>query len=345
MTGRARSVPANNGPTGAGVSARAGAPGTLDEHAGTRSRNGAARHAVIEAVAQRALAYPFKVWGFGEGMALLGLVRAGVLLDRPQWIDAVADLVAPSLTAPPDPTDHLIPVDVLRELARHRPVPIDSAIARFTAAVAGAHRPVPGQPPVHRPDLPGLASLIWVDCLHTDGPGLPRDSAARLVEECSAVLQDGTGLFSHGYDVATGRANAVHWGRGQGWALHGLAAVTAARPGLAAPEYDTVATRLVRLLEALRRFEDDGSWRTIVDDPAAPVEHSVSALVAACPAVEPSVRRRALAAALDVLDGDGGLPVSAATPVGPPATYLDRATGVFPWGQGPLLLALLLNEF
>ena len=307
-------------------------------------RGSAGRRAAVEAVALRALAYPYRIWGFGEGMALLGLIRAGVLLDRPQWIDAVADLVTPSLTAPPDPTDHLIPVDVLRELVRHRRVPVDSAIARFTAAVAGAHRPVPGQPPVHRPDLPGLASLVWVDCLHTDGPGLPRDSAARLVEECAAVLQDGTGLFSHGYDVATGRANAVHWGRGQGWALHGLTAVAAARPGFA-PPYAAVAARLVRLLEALRRGEADGSWRTIVDHPGAPVEHSVSALVAACPAVEPPLRRRALDAALRALDGDGGLPVSAATPVGPPATYLDRETGVFPWGQGPLLLALLLNEF
>jgi unsaturated rhamnogalacturonyl hydrolase len=289
------------------------------------------RRAIVEAVATRALDYPYKVWGFGEGMALLGLIRAGALLGRPQWIDAVADLVAPSLARPPDPTDHLIPVDMLRELARHRPLPVAAAIARFTGAVVGAHRPVPGRPPVHRPDLPGLSSLIWVDCLHTDGPGLPHEMGTPVVEECAAVLQDATGLFSHGYDVATGRANGVHWGRGQGWALHGLTAVAS-------------ADRLHSLLEALRDNEIDGSWLTIVDDPSAPIEHSVSALVAACPAVAPAMRRRALAAALDAIDSGGGLPVSAATPVGPPATYLDRDTGLFPWGQGPLLLALLLEE-
>ncbi|HWB35999.1 MAG TPA: glycoside hydrolase family 88 protein, partial [Rugosimonospora sp.] len=200
------------------------------------------------------------------------------------------------------------------------------------SAVAHAHRPVPGRPPVHRPDLAGLSTLIWVDCLHTDGPGLPPADAARLVEEDAAALQDGTGLFHHGYDVATATPNGVHWGRGQGWALHGLAAVPSAAP------------RLGRLLDALSRHEIDGAWRTIVDDPAAPVEHSVSALVAACPAAAPALRRRALRAALAALDADGGLPVSAATPVGPPATYLDRETGIFPWGQGPLLLALLLED-
>ena len=294
------------------------------------------RRDLVETVAARALGYPYRMWGFGEGMALLGIVRAGRLLDRPQWIDAVADLVAPTLSGPADPTDHLIAVDVLRELARHRPLPVDGAVARFTNAVAGARRTVPGQPPVHRPDLPGLASLVWVDCLHTDGPGLPPPTAAPLIEECAAVLQNGSGLFSHGYDVATGRANAVHWGRGQGWALHGLAAV--------APGHEASADRLARLIAALRRYEQDGSWRTIVDDPDAPVEHSVSALVAACPAVEVPLRGRALAAALRALDGNGGLPVSAATPVGSAATYLDRDTGVFPWGQGPLLLALLLEE-
>ena len=320
---------------------------------------GALQREAIEAVAVRALGYPYRIWGFGEGMALLGLIRAGAVLGRPQWIDAVADLVAPSLTAAPDPTDHLIPVEVLVELARYRPVAVHDALARFTVAVAGARRPVPGQPPVHRLDLPELGTTIWVDCLHTDGPGLPVDTAARLVEEHAAVLQDGTGLFSHGYDGATGRPNAVHWGRGQGWALHGLAAVPSARPRLdallaALPVHETDAhgtdwsgngTRPAGA-EPAGPTENGapgrgGSWRTIVDDPSAPVEHSVSALVAACPAADPPLRRRALAAALAALDGDGGLPVSSATPVGPPETYRTRDTGVFPWGQGPLLLALL----
>jgi hypothetical protein len=128
----------------------------------------------------------------------------------------------------------------------------------------------------------------------------------------------------------------VHWARGQGWALHGLLAVRAD---------PRASTRLGRLHTALCAHEQDGRWRTIVDDPAAPIENSLSALVAAAEVPQwTDLRRRALAAAVASLDGDGGLPVSSATPVGPAADYLARDTGVFPWGQGPLLLALLSRE-
>jgi unsaturated rhamnogalacturonyl hydrolase len=266
----------------------------------------------LEAVARRALEYPYRVWGFGEGMALLGLLRAG-------WIDFVADLVRPSLDREPSPEDHLIPVEVLVEL----PLDVAPAVGRFVKAVAA-------QP--HRPDLAGLNTMVWVDCLHTDVPGLllagEVDAARRVAELGCAQLQDESGLFSHGYDLATQTANGVHWGRGQGWALHGLLAV-------ASPRVDG-------LLRALERHEQDGAWHTVVDDPASPIEYSVSALVAAS-LLDHRERRwkamgeRALRAALAALRPDGGLPVSSATPVG---SYLDRKTGVYPWGQGALLLAL-----
>lgn len=279
--------------------------------------------ALIEAVAVRSLDYPYRVWGFGEGMALSGVIRAGELLGQHKWIDAVAELVAPSLHAAPGPTDHLIPVEVLVELKRLRPeLDIEPAVQRFVAAVGDE---------VHRPDLRGLESMVWVDCMHTDIPGLllagQTQAAQRVVDRACAHLQDASGLFSHGYDAATGRANGVHWGRGQGWALHGLLAAGSphAHP----------------LVKALQRTEQgSGRWRTIVDEPEAPFENSVSAFVAACLGGT-GLGSRALRAALDAMDGDGGLPVSSATPVG---SYLDRDTGVFPWGQGPLLLALLAGE-
>ncbi|MET7392181.1 hypothetical protein ABZS66_01605 [Dactylosporangium sp. NPDC005572] len=268
---------------------------------------------VIEAVALRALEHRYRIWGFGEGPALLGLLRAGERLGRPQWIGAVADLVAPSLHRPPDVTDHLIPVEVLTELARLRPgLDVAPAVARFRAAVAGV---------VHRPDL---GPFVWVDCMHTDGPGLPPEPARLAIEAVAALLASPGGLFSHGHDGV--RANGVHWGRGQGWALSGLLAVG--------------SPRVPSLVAALERHEEDGRWRTVVDLDGAPVEHSVSAFVAAALPSTP-MGKRALAAALDALDGDGGLPVSEATPIGDAASYLTRATGVFPWGQGPLLLALL----
>ena len=328
-SGGRRRVPAPRRASGSGPGPRVGSaePG---------------RNELIEAVALRALAYSYRIWGFGEGLALVGILRAAQRLNRPQWVEAVADLIAPSLPRGPSTLDHLISVEALTELARLRPgLPVQGAIDRFRAAVLPAERPVPGQPPVHRPDLPLLGTTIWVDCLHTDGPGLPLARAAPLVEEAAAVLQDESGLFNHGYDVATGRANGVHWGRGQGWALYGLRSVRAD---------PAAAARLERLTGALTRHEHNGSWRTIVDNPDAPTEYSLSAMVAAADGVRPgdpqwiAVRQRALAAAVAALDGRGGLPVSVATPVGVPRDYLQRDTGVLPWGQGPLLLALLSDE-
>jgi rhamnogalacturonyl hydrolase YesR len=273
----------------------------------------------LEAVAQRALDYPYKMWGFGEGMALLGLLRAGSLMNRPEWIDFVVDLVAPTLHTAPSLLDHLIPLEVLFELKRLRPaLDIADATQRFVRAATDGP---------HRPDLEGLSTQIWVDCLHTDGPGLVlaghRRAAAAAVELGCARFQDDSGLFSHGFDVGTGKANAVHWGRGQGWALYGLTAVE--------------SPHTARLLDALYRHEEDGSWHTVVDDPESPTEHSVSALVASTFPHTP-MGQRALRAAIAALDSEGGLPVSSATPVG---SYLDRETGIFPWGQGPMLLALL----
>lgn len=301
----------------------------------------------IEAVAARTLDHDFRIWGFGEEMALLGLLRAGARYGRPQWIDAVADLTAPALGRHAQPTDHLIPVEVLVELHRLRPaIRVGAAIARFVAAVWRDGAPLP----VHRPDLPDLGDTVWVDCMHTDGPGLllaghPEPAAAAMTLACDR-LQDATGLFSHSYNTGPARTNGVHWGRGQGWALHGLVALTPTDP-----VHHCLRQRTAHLLDALARDETDGRWRTIVDDPAAPFEHSVSALVAAgiqhglrTRMVDPGRRAladRSLRAAVNALDGHGGLPVSAATPAGPRDIYLHRTTGVFPWGQGPLLLALL----
>lgn len=300
----------------------------------------------VEAVAARTASCRFTVWGFGEGPALVGLLRAGRALRRGDLIDLVADLVAPSLRRRPEPTDHLVPVEVLLELARLRPgLDVRDAVAHFVHAVTRAPRPYAGRPRVHRPDLPDLGTTVWVDCLHTDGPGLRLAGhpveAVTQVEEVSAALQDETGLYSHGYDVASGQPNAVHWGRGQGWALLGL---TGARSERLRPRVDALVT-------ALSRCEEDGRWRTVVDAQDSPVENSVSALVAL--GVMSGVRAgvldaswlamsdRALDAAVAAIDGDGGLPVSSATPVGVPDTYAERDTGVHPWGQGPLLLALL----
>ncbi|MQA82618.1 MAG: hypothetical protein GEV10_29860 [Streptosporangiales bacterium] len=301
---------------------------------------------LLDSVATATDRCAYRIWGFGVGPALAGLVRAGSALKRPELVDGAAERVAPALHRDPDPTDHLIPVEALVELRRE--MDVTPALERFRAAVLDATRPVPGRPCVHRPDLPRWSSTIWVDCMHTDGPGLAllgdTTAAVRVTREAATALQRPDGLFDHGYDVATGEGNGVAWGRGQGWALLGLVGTL-----LRATDAE-LAVRLEMLVTALASVEYDGHWHTVVDHAAAPVEMSTSAYVALAVdaavdagLVDPSHRAmadRALAAAVDAT-ADGVLPVSDATPVGKAEEYYDRPLGSHPWGQGPLLLALL----
>lgn len=299
-------------------------------------------------IADRTMATPIRVWGFGVGGALAGLVRVGELLDDSQYVDAVAELVAPSLTAAPDPTDHLISVEALHGLAAVRPdIKIDDACERWMRAVLDAPHARADGPRPHRPDLPSWSSTVWVDCMHTDGPGLAAlgktDAAVTYAAEYAAALQRDDGLFHHGYDVDSERGNGVAWGRGQAWALLGLVET------LRVIDDDGLRLRLQRLAESIAAHEDDGRWHTIVDEPDSPIENSVAAYVGdglgravSLGLVDEAfhaIVARASDTTLASLD-DGGLTVSEATPVGGETNYVTRSVGVYPWGQAPVLHAL-----
>ena len=307
---------------------------------------------ILEAVAEHAYAYPYRIWGFGEGPGLLGMIAASDLLGDDLYLRRVDGLVAPWLSAPRRPEDHAASAEMLLALAQRTEhnEPREAA-EEWADLVVGADRPVPACPQVHRPDLELWSTQVWVDCLHTDGPGLAAlgrtSEAITIVEENSAALQDPCGLFCHGFDVSTGLSNGIHWGRGCGWALWGLVGT------LSFATDERLSVRLSRLLNALSLYEEGGRWRTIVDDRDSPYEASISSLVAASifaglrDGVLDEERRplaeSALKAALIETVG-GGLPVSEATPVGRSEIYKTRSTGVFPWGQGPLLLALAAAE-
>jgi unsaturated rhamnogalacturonyl hydrolase len=303
------------------------------------------------------------VWGFGEAIAMLGLLatarvtgdgrrraRVGALFDR--WWAARSG----TLTF----ADHTTPGVPLLMLARGDSgwMPAALALGRLFATF-----PKQSGVPVHRPDLESWSSHIWVDCLYTDGAFLAllarltgdpawEDLACEQALASVRVLWDDTrGLFVHGYDTATGRANAVHWGRGNGWALLGLLdLLRMLRPDH--PAWNRLAEVVRCQVDALIALQDAGGhWHTVLDRPETYLETSVAAMMAcalpaaarlglaAAAAVEAG--DRAFAAALRAVDESGALTgVSDATPAGDLDTYATRPTGVFPWGQGPLLLAL-----
>jgi unsaturated rhamnogalacturonyl hydrolase len=319
---------------------------------------------VIERVAAATMALAFKRWGFGESIAMQALLAAGGparayaagLLDR--WAAA-----APPLAD--DPLAHVAPGVPLLEVYRQTGAPhllsrareLAASLARTGVGRHGAR--------IHRPDLVGWEHEVWVDCMHLDGPFLAAlarvetderwaDIGADMLLSHARVLQDErTGLFSHGFDDASGRANAVYWGRGQGWALLGLVETLHALPaGHAA--VDEIAQRVLRLIHGLAGCEVlPGAWHTVVDAPDTYLEPSIGAFVAfgvgraldggLAPSSLAALAERALTATRLAIDPRGRLAgVSDATPVGADTQhYAGRPRGVFAWGQGPALLALL----
>lgn len=319
---------------------------------------------VIDRLAQTTAAYPFRVWGFGESIAMEGLLAAG---------GTHHDLAARMLrdwahAAPPlaqEPLAHVAPGVPLLELYQETgDARLLGRALELGAVLRGTQRGAYGAR-IHRPDLPGWKHEAWVDCMHLDGPflallgraagdGTWHDLAAELLLTHARVLQDErTGLFSHGFDDQAGEPNGVFWGRGQGWALLGLTDTLSALPGDIPPGRE-IQDRLQAQVVGLEQTEGGpGAWHTVVDHQDTYVEPSVAAFVAL--GVGRAVRRkqvppqfqemvtRALDATVRGIDASGALAgVSDATPVGADARhYGSRGRGVFPWGQGPALLALI----
>jgi unsaturated rhamnogalacturonyl hydrolase len=312
---------------------------------------------LVDRVSAATMRYPFKVWGFGESIAIHGLLAAGgdsqtyaVNMLR-RWAESARPLAD-------EPLAHVAPGVPLLELYRLTAEGqlLDRALELATvlaATVTGRHGAR-----LHRPDLPGWEHEVWVDCMHLDGPFLAHlaqvtgdqhwaDLAASLLLAHARVLQDERqGLFSHGFDDASGQPNGVFWGRGQGWAMLGLGDTLAALPENH-PARDEIVQRGQALADGLRRTEADrpGCWHTVVDAPHTYLEPSVGAFVAlgmAGVAGDIALARRALVATERGINAVGELTdVSDATPVGSSVDhYAHRGHGVFPWGQGPALLAL-----
>ncbi len=318
---------------------------------------------VVGRVADRTAAYSWKCWGFGEAVTMLGLLTASQITGDAKYRDLVGRSFDRWWASAGDELtfkDHVTPGVALLLLARD-----DDRWLAAARALGSLFKRFPARRglAIHRPDLDGWSSHVWVDCLYTDGPFLAllgritgdatwRDLAcAHTLAYIDVLWDEPSGLFFHGFDASTGRANAIRWGRGNGWALLGLVDL------LRVLDQDHPSrSRLVdivrRQIDALVNLQDhSGHWHTVLDRPDSYLESSVAAMMAC--AFPQAVRlglvsdaaldaaSRAFDAAVRATDDAGDLTgVSEATPAGDLATYLSRPTGVFPWGQGPLLLAL-----
>lgn len=319
---------------------------------------------LAHAVARTTMAYPFKVWGFGEGIALEALWQAADVLSAPAYRAFVLDIFEHWLARQPQivEADHSAPGGLLLEAA----AATDDARLRALALRLAAHmHDLPGGPHgarFHRPTHPDFHDYLYVDCMEVDAPFLCAlaaatgetayfDRAANQILAYAALLQDTmTGLFYHQYNRATGQINGSFWGRGNGWALLGLAKTLRLLPPTH-DAYDELRNRYMLLANALaERQLSTGDWPTVLDWSQAYPEASLAAMFgygielgirsAQLPASLGSVADRAWAATLARIDHEGRLlGVSVATPPGDAVHYNRIATGSgFPWGQGPTLL-------
>jgi unsaturated rhamnogalacturonyl hydrolase len=313
------------------------------------------------AVADHLVRYPWRVWYFADTVGFEGLLAATEVTQDERYRHFGYGIGRGWLARRgAERFDYTAPGVALIELALHfedeRLLQRLEQLARWQM-----ERPQAGGVTLLDPEY---ALWVWVDCMQFQGPFLTRLAAVTGKDAYreagigfllghDEALRDASGLYSHVFDVTSRRANGVHWGRGQGWAMRGLWQTWMHLPP-DAPARDAITAILPARLDALLPFQlESGHWRTIVDDPQAYEETSLAAFYVstAYPALRAGLLdrerhglalERAWQAVEGKIDADGRYRgVSADTPAGDAAHYRGVARDVtVPWGQGPALLAL-----
>jgi unsaturated rhamnogalacturonyl hydrolase len=318
----------------------------------------------LSAVATVAMRWNYRVWGFGEAIALRGLLEAGDALGDSAPFGFVHGIVRSWLGRGVARTneDHVGAGRELLDLHRRIGDVQFLEAARKLAALNASFPAGPNGERYHRADTPGWRWQIWVDCMDVDGPFLAAlaqatgedryfDQATGELLGYARTLQSDSGLLFHGFERDCGR-NGELWARGNGWALMGLVDTLILLPR-AHPAWAELQQRTVALADALALAQHpSGLWHTVMNDPKTYLESTLATMAAyalregiARGVLEASrhgaMERKARTAMHEQIAPDGTLQlVSDATPVGAHAVYATRPFGTFPWGQGPLLLAL-----
>lgn len=209
-------------------------------------------------------------------------------------------------------------------------------------------------------DAPGTDVMFatrWTDDMFMASAVLSRvghathaDAVGRLLTNYSKRLQRSDGLFIHA-------ENGPHaWGRGNGFALLGLAEALTYLPASWSPRPQVLAIYRRQVAALAQHQSDDGSWRQVVDEPSSYRELTVTAMTTAALArgitrgwidrktYEPIMNRGWLAVAARI-NADGTVKdVCAGTGAGPTKEYyLNRpvVNGADDRGGAMALLAAL----
>jgi unsaturated rhamnogalacturonyl hydrolase len=318
----------------------------------------------VESIAERTMEYPFKVWGFGEGIALEALWETAQVTRNLRYKQVVLDVFERWLQQPLVEADHSAPGMLLltayQDTSGERYLDRAIALADYMLTLP---RDETGAA-FHRPRHPDFHDFIYVDCMEVDAPFLCKLAAVtsnpnyydagvhQILSYCELLQDNVTGLFFHQYDGKTKHVNGAFWGRGNGWALLGLVK-TLLLLSETHQGYQIIKERLLRLCKALAKCQlPSGNWPTVLDGPKAYPEASLPAMFGY--GIQLAILHKIVGDAYQALVDkawqamwrsiDDGLlmGVSVATPPGDADHYNSVEIGAgFPWGQGPALLFAL----
>lgn len=137
----------------------------------------------------------------------------------------------------------------------------------------------------------GLGDVVWSDDLFMNCPFLVRwarytgdprfiDEAAKQIVRQAGLMQDGDGIWAHGFFWSRQTPAPFKWGRANGWAMLATVEVLAALPEVH-PQRPALLKSLTALVDGLRRYQaPDGRWRQILDRAETWQETSSSAMFA-----------------------------------------------------------------
>jgi len=310
------------------------------------------------------MGYWFYRWDWGESVAIDGLLAAGPLIEAPGMVGFVAGEVARWVrgfdpAATPNPMGPS--VALLNLLRSNRLESADPEVAWLLLRKLADHTVESGRRlGAIAPE--GDGRMLFVDSLY----GIPeflvryadavqdadvRATAIELTLNHCSHLQRSDGLFAHFADLDDRDSPKIPWGRGNGWAILGLARMITAL-GLERTPAELLE-RFVRLSDALRATQTaGGDWRNLIDDPHSYPESSTTAMATAAltGAVNSGilttdyrqVADRSWESIADRIDASGHMHGVSYRP----GVNSDRGRyehtpmfGSYPWGQGPYLLA------
>jgi unsaturated rhamnogalacturonyl hydrolase len=249
---------------------------------------------VLKAVARRTLQYDFSVWFWGDAIAIDGLLEAAELLADNFYSDFCLKYFQCWSQRALSWPDHLTPgAALLRLYERTQDRSLLDAALRLAEWIAHVPKAPGLDVHLYRPDLPAYRHTVWVDTLYHEPPFF--SLLARLANAAEydqhgldvwnshvSSLSSNRGPFlAHAFDTGSRLLRGYGWGRGNGWALLGMADTLELLPEDHAGRARAIQD-FERLAQAVRKAQDpSGFWRTLLDEREVYLEASTAAFFGA----------------------------------------------------------------